>query len=246
MLKKTAIITGGGSGFGREVALKLAKKGTNISVVDISKENGEETVRLCKELGSEAVFIQADVSKVEDVEKYVAQTLDSFGKIDLFFNNAGISGSGVRTVECSIEEFNSIVDVNLKGAFYGLKFVVNEMLKTDGGAIVNTASLGGLVGIPTLGVYSATKHAIVGLTKAIAGEYGRENIRINAIAPGTNETPMVKAYPKEAIEQMAEAVPMGRLGQPHEVADVVCFLLSDEASYIHGAVISIDGGAAAL
>jgi NAD(P)-dependent dehydrogenase (short-subunit alcohol dehydrogenase family) len=246
MLKKTAIITGGGSGFGREVALKLAKKGTNISVVDISKENGEETVKLCKELGSEAVFIQADVSKVEDVEKYVAQTLDSFGKIDLFFNNAGISGSGVRTVECSIEEFNSIVDVNLKGAFYGLKFVVNEMLKTDGGAIVNTASLGGLVGIPTLGVYSATKHAIVGLTKAIAGEYGRENIRINAIAPGTNETPMVKAYPKEAIEQMAEAVPMGRLGQPHEVADVVCFLLSDEASYIHGAVISIDGGAAAL
>ena len=246
MLKKTAIITGGGSGFGREVALKLAKKGTNISVVDISKENGEETVRLCKELGSEAIFIQADVSKVEDVEKYVTQTIDSFGRIDLFFNNAGISGSGVRTVECSIDEFNSIVDVNLKGAFYGLKFVVNEMLKTGGGAIVNTASLGGLVGIPTLGVYSATKHAVVGLTKAIAGEYGRENIRINAIAPGTNETPMVKAYPKEAIEQMAEAVPMGRLGQPHEVADVVCFLLSDEASYIHGAVVSIDGGVAAL
>lgn len=120
------------------------------------------------------------------------------------------------------------------------------MLKTGGGVIVNTASLGGLVGIPTLGVYSATKHAIIGLTKTIAGEYGRENIRINAIAPGTNETPMVKAYPKEAIDAMAEAVPMGRLGQPHEVADVVSFLLSDESSYIHGAVISIDGGAVAL
>jgi len=246
MQRKTAIITGGGSGFGREVALKLAKKGTNISVIDISKENGEETVRLCKESGGEAIFVQADVSKVEDVEKYVTQTIDSFGKIDLFFNNAGISGSGVRTVECSVEEFNNIVDINLKGAFYGLKYVINEMLKTGGGVIVNTASLGGLVGIPTLGVYSATKHAVIGLTKAIAGEYGRENIRINAIAPGTNETPMVKAYPKEAIEKMAEAVPMGRLGQPHEVADVVCFLLSDESSYIHGAVISIDGGAAAL
>ena len=246
MQAKTAIITGGGSGFGREVALKLAKKGINISVVDLSKENGEETVRLCKELSCDAIFIQADVSKVEDVKKYVAQTVEHFGKIDLFFNNAGISGSGVRTIECSIEEFDAIVDVNLKGVFYGLKFVVNEMLKTGGGVIVNTASLGGLVGIPTLGAYSATKHAVVGLTKAIAGEYGRENIRINAIAPGTNETPMVKAFPKEAIKAMAEAVPMGRLGQPYEVADVVSFLLSDESSYIHGSVISIDGGAAAL
>jgi NAD(P)-dependent dehydrogenase (short-subunit alcohol dehydrogenase family) len=109
MQKKTAVITGGGSGFGREVALQLAKKGTNIAVVDISRENGEETVRLCKELGSDAIFIQADVSKAEDVKNYVAKTVDSFGKIDLFFNNAGISGSGVRTIECSIEEFNAIV-----------------------------------------------------------------------------------------------------------------------------------------
>lgn len=246
MQGKTVIITGGGSGFGREVALKLAKKGANISVVNRSKENGEETVRLCKDLGANAILIQADVSKLEDVKRYVAETVNHFGKIDLFFNNAGISGSGVRTLECSIEEFNDIVDVNLKGVFYGLKYVVNEMLKTGGGVIVNTASLGGLVAIPTLGVYSATKHAVVGLTKAIAGEYGRENIRINAIAPGTNETPMVKAFPKEAIEAMAEAIPMGRLGQPHEVADVVAFLLSDESSYIHGAVISIDGGSAAL
>lgn len=246
MQGKTVIITGGGSGFGREVALKLAKKGTNVSVVDISKEHGEETVRLCKELGCDAIFIQADVSKVEEVKNYVSQTVDHFGKIDLFFNNAGISGSGVRTIECSVEEFDAIVDVNLKGVFYGLKYVVSEMLKTGGGIIVNTASLGGLVGMPTLGAYSATKHAVVGLTKTIAGEYGREKIRINAIAPGTNETPMVKSFPKEAIKAMAEEVPMGRLGQPHEVADVVCFLLSEESSYIHGATISIDGGVAAL
>ena len=246
MQGKTVIITGGGSGFGREVALKLAKKGTNVSVVDISKEHGEETVRLCKELGCDAIFIQADVSKVEEVKNYVSQTVDHFGKIDLFFNNAGISGSGVRTIECSVEEFDAIVDVNLKGVFYGLKYVVSEMLKTGGGIIVNTASLGGLVGMPTLGAYSATKHAVVGLTKTIAGEYGREKIRINAIAPGTNETPMVKSFPKEAIKAMAEEVPMGRLGQPHEVADVVCFLLSEESSYIHGATISVDGGVAAL
>lgn len=246
MQGQTAIITGAGSGFGREAALKLAEKGANISVVDVSSENGEETVRLCKELGTDAVFIKADVSRVEDVKQYVAKTIDHFGKIDLFFNNAGISGSGVKTLDCSEEEFDAIINVNLKGAFYGLKYVVQEMLKTGGGSIVNTASLGGVVGMPTLGPYSATKHAIIGLTKTIAGEYGRENIRINAIAPGTNETPMVKAFPAEAIKAMAEAVPMGRLGQPHEVGNVVAFLLSDEASYIHGAVVSIDGGSAAL
>jgi NAD(P)-dependent dehydrogenase (short-subunit alcohol dehydrogenase family) len=246
MQGKTAIITGGGSGFGRETAIKLAQRGANISVVDVSKEQGEETVKLCKQLGTDAIFIEADVSKVEDVKRYVSQTVERFGKIDLFFNNAGISGSGVRTLDCSEEEFDAIVNVNLKGAFYGLKYVVNEMLKTGGGSIVNTASLGGIVGMPTLGPYSATKHGIVGLTKTIAGEYGRDNIRINAIAPGTNETPMVKAFPPEAIKAMGEAVPMGRLGQPHEVGNVVAFLLSDEASYIHGAVISIDGGSAAL
>ena len=246
MQGKTAIITGGGSGFGREAALKLAQKGANISIVDLSKEHGEETVKLCKELGTDAIFIQADVSKVEDVKRYVSQTVEHFGKIDMFFNNAGISGSGVRTLDCTEEEFDAIVNVNLKGAFYGLKYVVNEMLKTGGGSIVNTASLGGIVGMPTLGPYSATKHGIVGLTKTIAGEYGRDHIRINAIAPGTNETPMVKAFPPEAIKAMGEAVPMGRLGQPHEVGNVVAFLLSDEASYIHGAVISIDGGSAAL
>lgn len=246
MQGKTAIITGGGSGFGRETAIKLAQKGVNISVVDLSEENGLETVNLCAELGIEAIFIQADVSKVEDVRKYVTETIDRFGKIDLFFNNAGISGSGVRTLECSEEEFDAIIDVNLKGVFYGLKYVVNKMLKTGGGSIVNTSSLGGLVGMPTLGAYSATKHVVIGLTKTIAGEYGKENIRINAIAPGTNETPMVKAFPAEAIKAMADAVPMGRLGQPHEVGNVVAFLLSDEASYIHGAVISIDGGSAAL
>lgn len=190
--------------------------------------------------------MQADVGKVEDVKKYVDATVERIGKIDLFFNNAGVSGSGVRTIDCSIEEFNNIVDVNFKGIFYGLKFVITEMLKTGGGVIVNTASLGGVVALPTLGVYTATKHAVVGLTKAIAAECGRENIRINAIAPGTNETPMVKAYPQEVIDALAQQVPMGRLGQPHEVADVVCFLLGDESSYIHGAVISIDGGASAI
>lgn len=246
MKGKTAIITGGGSGFGQETAVKLAQQGANIAIVDISAENGQETIELLEKEGTEAIFVRADVSNSEDVKNYVAETIKAFGQIDMFFNNAGISGSGVRTLECSEDEFDAIVNVNLRGAFYGLKYVGNEMLKTGGGSIVNTASLGGVVGMPTLGVYSATKHAIIGLTKTIAGEYGRENLRINAIAPGTNETPMVKAFPAEAIKAMAADVPMGRLGQPEEVADVVAFLLSDKASYIHGSVISIDGGSAAL
>ena len=163
MHRKTAV-TGGGSGFGREVALQLAKKGTNLSIVDISEENGEEAVRLCKESGSDAIFIQADVSKVEDVKRYVAQTVEYFGKIDLFFNNAGISGSGVRTVECSIEEFNAIVDVNLKGVFYGLKFVISEC-KTGGGWC-KYCFVGGL-GNTYLGVYSATKRPLLGLQRLL-------------------------------------------------------------------------------
>lgn len=246
MKNKTAIITGGGSGFGQETAVKLAEAGANLVIVDISVENGQETMNLLKEAGADAIFIRADVSDVKDVKNYVEEAIKEFGQIDMFFNNAGISGSGVRTLEASEDEFDAIINVNLKGAYYGLKYVGNEMLKTGGGSIVNTASLGGVVGMPTLGIYSATKHAIIGLTRTIAGEYGRDNIRINAIAPGTNKTPMVQAFPEEAIQEMANSVPMGRLGQPEEVADVVAFLLSDQASYIHGAVISIDGGSSAL
>ena len=143
---------------------------------------------MCKELGTDAIFIEADVSKVADVKRYVSQTVEHFGKVRIYFLICRHFRFGVRTLDCSEEEFDAIVNVNLKGAFYGLKYVAKEMLKTGGGSIVNTASLGGIVGMPTLGAYSATKHGIVGLTKTIAGEYGREHIRINAIAPGTNET----------------------------------------------------------
>ena len=180
MKGKTAVITGGGSGFGQETALKLAEEGANLVIVDISIENGQETMDLLKDLEAEAIFVRADVAKVEDVKNYVNEAIAKFGQIDMFFNNAGISGSGVKTLEASNDEFDAIIDVNLKGAYYGLKYVGEEMLKKGGGSIVNTASLGGVVGMPTLGIYSATKHAIIGLTRTIAGEYGRDNIRINA------------------------------------------------------------------
>ncbi|MBN6206596.1 SDR family oxidoreductase [Ralstonia pickettii] len=242
---KVAIITGGGSGLGRAVALHLAGEGANISVVDISEKAGHETVQMVEEKGSKAIFIKADVSKAEDVKKYVDETVASFGTVDMFYNNAGISGPGVDFVNNSIEDIDQIVGINLLGGLYGLKYVLEVMLKNGGGSIVNTSSTAGLVGQATVTIYSATKHGITGATKSIAAEYADKGIRVNAIAPGTTETPMVKEYREknpENVEAVVAAVPQKRLGQPEEIASLVSFLLGDEADYINGVTVPIDGG----
>lgn len=242
---KVAIITGGGSGLGRAVALQLAEEGANISVVDISEKAGHETVQMVEEKGSKAIFIKADVSKAEDVKNYVDETVASFGTVDMFYNNAGISGPGVDFANNSIEDINQIVGINLLGGLYGLKYVLEVMLKNGGGSIVNTSSTAGLVGQATVTIYSATKHGITGATKSIAAEYADKGIRVNAIAPGTTETPMVKEYREknpENVEAVVAAVPQKRLGQPEEIASLVSFLLGDEADYINGVTVPIDGG----
>lgn len=161
---KVAIITGGGSGLGQSTAFRLAEEKVNIVVVDISEEGGKETVEMVKKLGVEAIFIKADVSKQEDVKKYVDQTVEQFGKIDYFFNNAGISGSGSYFLDSSIEEIEKIVGINLLGALYGVRYVAEVMLKNGGGSIVNTASSAGVIGQDSVVTYSATKHGIIGLT----------------------------------------------------------------------------------
>ncbi|WP_369876950.1 SDR family NAD(P)-dependent oxidoreductase [Alkalicoccobacillus gibsonii] len=243
--KKVAIVTGGGNGLGRAVAVKLASQGVNVAVVDLAEGPGHETVDLVKEQGAEAIFVQADVRKAEDVKHYVDETVKAFGTIDMFYNNAGISGPGKRFVENTIEEIDLVLGINLHGALYGLKYVLEVMLKNGGGSIVNTSSTAGLVGQETVGSYSATKHGIVGITKTIAVEYAREGIQVNAISPGTTETPMVAEYRKansEQVESVLAAIPQRRLGKPEEVAELVCFLLNGEAKYINGAVIPIDGG----
>ncbi|KAB7668388.1 SDR family NAD(P)-dependent oxidoreductase [Bacillus sp. B1-b2] len=245
MSSKVAIITGGGNGLGRAVAIKLAKAGVNSTIVDVSEQAGKETVRLVEELGAKAIFVKADVSKAEQVKNYVDQTVEAFGTIDMFYNNAGISGPGKRFAENTIEEIDQVLSINLSGALYGLKYVLEVMLKNGGGSIVNTSSTAGLVGQETVGSYSATKHGIVGITKTIAAEYAREGIQINAIAPGTTETPMVKEYREKNPEnfKLVEAgIPQRRLGQSEEVAELVVFLLNGEAKYINGAVVPIDGG----
>lgn len=244
-MNKVAIITGAGSGLGQATAVRLAEEGVNIVVVDISEKGGNKTVEMVKKLGVDSFFIKTDVSKAEEVKNYVDQTVERFGKIDYFFNNAGISGSGKYFLDSTIEEISSIVGINLIGALFGVRYVAEVMLKNGGGSIVNTSSSAGVIGQDSVVTYSATKHGIVGLTKSLVAEYAKDGLRVNAIAPGPTETPMVKAF-YEANPQMKEnatnGIPQKRLGKPEEVAELVTFLLTSKAEYINGEVIRIDGG----
>lgn len=244
-MSKVAIVTGGGSGLGQATALRLAKEGINIVVVDVSEKGGHETVHRVEALGVKAIFVQADVSKAEDVKNYVDKTVETFGTIDYFFNNAGISGSGAYFLDSSIEEINQIVGINLLGALYGIRYVAEVMVKNGGGSIVNTASSAGVIGQDSVVSYSATKHGIVGLTKSLVAEYAKAGLRVNAVAPGPTETPMVKAFYEANPEMKANAtsgIPQKRLGTPEEVAELVTFLLTSRATYINGEVVRIDGG----
>lgn len=244
-MTKVAIITGAGSGLGQATAIRLAEEGINIAVVDLNENGGQETVDKVKALGADAFFIKADVSKVEDVQNYVNATVEKYGKIDYFFNNAGISGSGNYFLETTPADIEQVVGINLLGALYGVRFVAEVMLKNGGGSIVNTASSAGVIGQDSVVTYSATKHGIVGLTKSMVAEYAKDGLRVNAIAPGPTETPMVKAFYEANPEMKANAtsgIPQKRLGTPEEVAELVAFLLTSKAQYINGEVISIDGG----
>lgn len=244
-MSKVAIITGGGSGLGQATAVRLAKEGVNIVVVDVSEKGGNETVEMVKKLGVDSIFVKADVFKQDEVKNYVDQTVKHFGSIDYFFNNAGISGSGKFFVDTTIEEINQIVGINLLGALYGVRYVAEVMLKNGGGSIVNTASSAGVIGQDSVVTYSATKHGIVGLTKSMVAEYAKDGLRVNAIAPGPTETPMVKTFYEanpEMKENATRGIPQKRLGTPEEVAELVTFLLTSKAEYINGEVIRIDGG----
>lgn len=242
---QVALITGGASGLGQAVAFALARQGKRIVIVDIASDAGHTTQAELESQGAQALFIQADVSRAEDVKAYVDQTLAHFGRIDLFFNNAGISGPGTPFVDNSIEQIDQVLDTNLRGALYGLKYVLEAMLKQGGGIVVNMASSAGLVGIEGVGTYSATKHGMAGITKTLAVENAKDGIRVNAVAPGATETPMVKAYREahpDIVARNEAAIPQRRMGQPEEVAALVSFLFSDEAAHINGVVVPIDGG----
>ena len=246
---KTALVTGGGGGIGRASALAFARAGAKVAVVDISEAAGNETATLIKAAGGEALFIRADVTKAAEVEAMVAATVQAFGRLDCAFNNAGIEEEHMRLAECSEETFDRIMAVNVKGVWLCMKYQLAQMMQQGSGSIVNTASVAGLVGAPKMSAYSGSKHAVLGLTKSAALEYGRRNIRVNAVCPGVIRTAMydraVLADAKVA-PAVAQLHPIGRIGEAEEVAAVVLWLCSDAASFVTGHAHTVDGGMTAV
>lgn len=242
---KVALITGGGSGIGRATALRVAREGAKVMIADYVPEGAKKTVAAIKEAGGSADCIAADVSVTREVEATIAKTVESFGRLDYAFNNAGIEGSMTDTVGYPEESFDRVIAINLKAVWLCMKYEIPQMLKHGGGAIVNTASTMGLVALPGAAAYTAAKHGVVGLTKTAALEYAQKNIRVNCVCPGFIRTAMVeRAMDKSLLaeDQMIAIEPVGRLGKPEEIAEGVCWLFSDAASFVTGHSMAIDGG----
>jgi NAD(P)-dependent dehydrogenase (short-subunit alcohol dehydrogenase family) len=242
---KVALVTGGGAGMGRAACLAFAREGARVTVADVDVAGSEETARLIREAGGEARFVRTDVSRAADVEALIATAVASFGHLDCAFNNAGINVEHGPLTECSEEQWDRILAVNLKGIFLCMKYEIPAMRQAGGGAIVNNASVVGLSGSRGTPAYVASKHGIVGLTRAAARDHAGEGIRVNAVCPGTIYTPMYvrrEGSDGEHDAHLAAGIPLGRLGQPEDVAEAVLWLCSDRASFITGHALVVDGG----
>ncbi|WP_409300024.1 SDR family NAD(P)-dependent oxidoreductase [Peribacillus sp. SCS-155] len=241
---KVAIITGGGGGIGRASAMLFASEGARVAVADIDSVSGEETAEKIKENGHEAIFIKMDVSNSESVKNLINESVRRLGGLHILFNNAGVGNSEVRSTDMSEEEWDSVIDINLKGVFLGIKHAVPAIIQSGGGSIINTSSLLGLKGQKFLSAYNASKGGVVLLTKNAALEYGKHNIRVNAIAPGVIDTNIIDHWKRDERRWpiISKANALGRIGSPEEVANAVLFLASDDASFITGATLPVDGG----
>ncbi|WP_287525641.1 SDR family oxidoreductase [Okeania sp. SIO2C2] len=242
-----ALITGGSSGIGRATALGFAKKGAKVVIASRRERESQETIAMVKEMGSEAIFVKTDITQATEVENLVNQTINTYNRLDYAFNNAGTEGILGPSIEQTEENWNQIINTNLKGVWLSMKYQIPQMLKNGGGAIINNASIFGLVGVPNGSIYCASKHGVIGLTKAVALEQAEAGIRINSVCPGVIQTDMNdrifgKDDDSEGKVQMAAAHPIGRLGKPEEVANAVVWLCSDAASFITGHSLTIDGG----
>jgi NAD(P)-dependent dehydrogenase (short-subunit alcohol dehydrogenase family) len=241
---KIVLVTGGGSGIGRATALRVAGEGAKVMIADYIPEGGERTVKMVKEAGGEAGFIEADVSIAAQAEAMVSETVKRHGRIDCAFNNAGIEGKMANTAECSEELFDQVVAINLKGVWLCMKYEIQAMLKTGGGNIVNTASIAGLVGFEGLPAYNASKGGVVQLTRTAALEFATKKIRVNCVCPGVIRTPMVeRLLDNRSIteEELTSGEPIGRMGRPEEIAEGVLWLMSDASSFVTGHPLVIDG-----
>src|ERR1700761_6856189 len=247
---KVALITGAANGIGRATTLAFAKSGAKVVAVDRDSAGGEATAGVIRQQGGDARFVAADVTKSGEVQNYVRTALDAYGAIDCFFNNAGVEGKWAYTAEYDEDMFDTVIGVNVKGVFLGLRHVLPVMLQQKRGAIVNTASVAGLVATPGMPAYVASKHAVIGLTKTAAREVARSGVRVNAVCPGPIDTRMIHSVesmlnpnnPGSGGERYQSNIPIGRYGTPDEVANLVLFLCSALAGNITGAQYVVDGG----
>jgi NAD(P)-dependent dehydrogenase (short-subunit alcohol dehydrogenase family) len=239
---KVGVVTGGNSGIGRAAALALARAGAALVIGGRDAVRGEAVVRTIAAAGGRAVFQRTDVARPDDAQALVERAVAEFGRLDLAFNNAGVDGQQVPLHEQDLEQVSALFDVNIRGVFCCMKYQIEQMLKGGGGAIVNNSSVFGLGGFAGWSPYVASKHAIIGLTKAAALDYAKGGIRVNAVGPGPIETPLLAKGAGGDPHVYAGVVPMGRIGRPEEVAGAVVWLCSDEASFVTGVTLPIDGG----
>lgn len=239
---KVALVTGAGGGLGRAIALAFARSGASVMVTDINIRGAEETVRLIREEKGKADFLSVDVTIEENVRKMVETTVNSYGRLDFACNNAGIEGMVAPIAELPRDTWDQVIAVNLTGVYQCLRFELEQMLKQGSGAIVNIASVAGIIGAPGRAAYVATKHGIIGLTKTAALEVSTKGIRVNAVAPGMVNAGLTNSVPKEFLEAVVAEQPIGRLGEAHEIAAAVLWLCSGQSSFVLGHTLTVDGG----
>lgn len=242
---KVVLVTGGSSGIGQATALAFAQMGAWVAILDANVDGGLNTVRLIEEAGGESIFFKCDVADPESIEKTMSSIVTNMGKIDHAFNNAGIEGESSNTTECTLSNWQRTMDINLRGIWLCMKHEIPIMVKNGGGAIVNCASIAGLVGFQNSPAYTASKHGVIGLTKTAALEFAQKNVRVNAVCPGVIQTPMIDRIARRdpnIYNQLKASEPVGRLGKPDEIASSVLWLCSEQSSFVTGHSLVVDGG----
>lgn len=243
--EKVAFVSGASTGIGRATALAFARNSARVVVADINEDAGGQTARMIQEEGGEALFIKCNVANSLEVKSAIEKTVAIYGRLDMAFNNAGIEGVQGNTVECTEENWQKVIDINLKGVWLCMKFEIPQLLKQGGGAIVNCSSIAGVIGFAGSPAYVASKHGVIGLTQTAALEFAKSNIRVNAICPGVIQTPMIERFVEgdpQFQNILISGAPMGRVGQPEDIANAALWLCSQQSSFVTGHPLVVDGG----